>query len=262
MIYSKLEGTTSTKFKVGKNGIEFTYDKEGNQGLKIYTPKTNAIFELGVNDLEAAGNNDIPTAQAIVKYINETVLNLDLTNVQASLDSLGEVILAIGNDPNFFGNLTDILGSDYVDDNGAFVKDSNFPYIVNTGANEPIPVKGTISTRLTLGETTKVDRRMRNPDGSNYNRLSTTSTNDISNDPNIPILVTAATPVLRPTRKNKSSYIYDTVTGASEQISLDDIRALRPGVYTSNNGYIDLDEVNEKDYIFVHIDHAPNIGEE
>jgi hypothetical protein len=251
MIYKKLEGTTSTSFQIAKNGVEFTYDKDGTGGLKIYTPKTEALFELGASDLDAAARpNDIPTAQAIVTYINNEVLDLDLTTVQESLNSLGEVIAAIGNDPNFFGNLTNIIGDDYLTESGAL--SSTLPQTRDTNTNNL--VSGTISRRLTLGEQNRIDKKFRNSDGTSYNRLELTTDATI---PGTQIQTRSLKPSINRTyRNNKTTYVYDTTAGTSNQMSLEDIRAMRPGVYTSNDGMVDVTEVNEKDYIFVHIDHS------
>jgi hypothetical protein len=263
MIYSKLEGTTSKQFKLGKNGIQFQLRENDSNVLEIATPD-GGLFVIGLSEVfNEAGQvtqpNAIPTAFQIRDYVSNEVEKLvgeDFDQLSEALNSISELVAAIGNDPNFFGNLTNIIGSDYLTSGGAL--SSSIPNVRDTSTNTLVP--GTVSRRLTLGENNRVDKKFRNPDGTSYTRLSLTSSSTI---PGTNIQTVALKPEINKTyRNNKTTYVYDAVTEQSSQVSLDEIRAMRPGVYTSNDGLIDVSEVNEKDYIFVHIDHAPNIGEE
>jgi hypothetical protein len=247
MIYKKLEGTTSTSFQIAKNGVEFTYDKDGNGGLKIYTPKTNALFELGASDLDAATRpNDIPTAQAIVTYINTAVLDLDLENVQETLNSLGEVIAAIGNDPNFFGNLVEILGTDYVDD-GSLYMPTDIPDENNDGSGES--GKDGLLDASTIDKTASVSKRLSILEQQKSGkRLSVLRSITQTSDDN-------ANLTKRMFRDNHYMYVYEEVNQNGQtnyiqkKISLAELRKLRPGIYTGADGR----DLEDKDYVFTEI---------
>jgi hypothetical protein len=238
MIYKKLEGTTSRSFQIAKNGIEFSLL---NEGLHIYTPKTNAVFELGVDDLKLAGNNDIPNSKAIVDYINNEVLDFG-DSINDALNSLGEVIDAIGNDPDFFTNLVEILGTDYVD-NGVLAVPIDIPDLENDGSGD-IGKDGLLDAS-TLEKTASVSKRLsileKQKSGE---RLSLLRSFSQTSDDNANI-------TNKNLRDNHYLYLYEDKTGQviQKKISIQEIRKLRPGIYT---GAQDKD-LESKDYIFTEI---------
>jgi len=73
MIYNKLEGTTSQSFSIGKNGVSIANE---NGQLKVIVPVVggNDFYEfiIGVDELEV-DSKDIPSAEAIIAYIQETI---------------------------------------------------------------------------------------------------------------------------------------------------------------------------------------------
>jgi hypothetical protein len=75
MIYSRLEGTTSSSFKLGKGGI--TIFNENGQ-FKVIVPAigedVSYQFIIGIDEL-SSDSNDIPTAKAIASYIQNQIGN-------------------------------------------------------------------------------------------------------------------------------------------------------------------------------------------
>jgi hypothetical protein len=90
MIYSKLEGTTSQSFKLGKNGVSIA-----NEGglLKVLVPIIGSDdayeFIIGVNEVDP-NSKDIPSSEAIINYIQTQIggslegnyLDLNTTTLQ------------------------------------------------------------------------------------------------------------------------------------------------------------------------------------
>lgn len=87
MIYSKLDGTTSKKFKLGKNGVELQ-DEDGKLVIQEHNGPARAI---GITDIRIDGvENDIPTVDAVNTAINAkirtvTIEELNLLNVTGQL---------------------------------------------------------------------------------------------------------------------------------------------------------------------------------
>jgi hypothetical protein len=258
MIYSKLEGTTSKQFKVGKNGIQFQLNADNSNILEILTPN-GGMFTIGLADvyeydnvnntasLPVANNNAIPTAVQIKGYIEhevEKLLGSDFSELNELLNSLSELAAAIGNDPEFFSNIGRTFGLDYYDPiNNTRVMPSNIPDEDNDGSDvlgkdgllDPNAVdladRPTVSKRLSILEEQKSGQRL--------SRL-----NLISNDTN-----RYADKTYKDERTKQMLYIYEeTVDGKviQKKISLDELRKLRPGIYTGMNGK----DMEDNDYVF------------
>jgi len=62
MIYSKLDGTTSKKFKLGKNGVELQDDN----GKLAIQENDGPIRRIGISNIRIPDvENDIPTSNAV-----------------------------------------------------------------------------------------------------------------------------------------------------------------------------------------------------
>jgi hypothetical protein len=76
MIYNKLEGTTAQSFKLGKGGVSIA--NESGQ-LKVIVPVIGQDlayeFIIGVDEL-TENSKDIPSSEAIVTYIEDTIGNV------------------------------------------------------------------------------------------------------------------------------------------------------------------------------------------
>jgi hypothetical protein len=246
MIYSKLEGTTSKQFKLGKNGIQFQLKTDDPNVLEIATPN-GGIFTIGLTDIydddgifNPDRGNAIPTALQIKSYVEKEVQNLIGEDIDAALDSLSELAAAIGNDPLFFSNLVNVLGEDYID-NGTLTMPTDIPDASNDGSGLPGKngnlQNATISARLSILESMKSGDRLENL-GSINNTINYYSGSNTSED-----------------REDQIMYIYKKETGLSgisyvqKKISLKELRKLRPGVYTGAAGR----DLEGEDYVFTEI---------
>jgi hypothetical protein len=76
MIYNKLEGTTAQSFKLGKNGIVIS---NNNRELEVIIPTISGgeayRFLIGVDELNP-DSKDIPSASAVVQYIENEIGNV------------------------------------------------------------------------------------------------------------------------------------------------------------------------------------------
>jgi hypothetical protein len=263
MIYKKLEGTTSRSFQIAKNGIEFSLL---NEGLHIYTPKTNAVFELGVDEIETIFNDgsyqvqnglDIPNAHAVVDYINQTVLDLNFDGVQEALNSLGEIIQAIGNDQSFFTNLiTKVLGDDYYVDNANpdgfpdLATPTNIADFTDIGETD---VNGDPAVKIPAGEAT-ISRRLSILEGHKGGKRLSALQNVTSSLGKQRLDTTAGVTNLQ--RDNHLLYVYEKTDNGEfihKKISLKELRTLRPGVYTGSGNDLNNVELEKQDYFFEEI---------
>jgi hypothetical protein len=90
MIYNKLQGTTSTEFQIGKNGVSIA-NEAGL--LKVIVPIINSNdsyqFLIGVDEI-TPGSKNIPSGEAIIQFIEEEIgtilegsyLDLSTENIQ------------------------------------------------------------------------------------------------------------------------------------------------------------------------------------
>jgi hypothetical protein len=98
MIYSRLQGTSSQQFKIGKNGVTIGND---NGQLKIFVPSVNQNeayeFIIGLSEIDQSSNlKSIPNIEAVTDYITEQLetLNEDVQDaieaIETNLSSLQE----------------------------------------------------------------------------------------------------------------------------------------------------------------------------
>jgi hypothetical protein len=260
MIYSKLEGTTSKQFKLGKNGIQFQLRENDPNVLEIATPD-GGLFVIGLSEVfNEAGQvtqpNAIPTATQIKDYIADSIGDIiggDFSNLQTAiealedrvadiigddyenlgvmLNSIKELAEAIGNDPNFFTVITNRLS--LLD---APINTPN-PGRVSMLEQEVTAIKSDIS---------ELQIRTTNVENNKLDRLSSLTT------------TTSVSQYQKPERDAAQMYVeYPAVDGQPElrmKTSVSEIRALRPGVYTVNtDGDISNNDVLPNDYVFVNI---------
>lgn len=87
MIYSKLDGTTSKKFKLGKNGVEIQ-DQDGKLVIQEHNGPTRAV---GIADIRIPNVGDnIPTAAAVKTAVDSklrtvTIAEVDYLNVTGDI---------------------------------------------------------------------------------------------------------------------------------------------------------------------------------
>jgi hypothetical protein len=87
MIYSKLDGTTSKKFKLGKNGVEL----QDNGGKLVIEENDGTVRAVGVSDIRIDGVGDsIPTAQAVNNAVNAKIRTVTNSEVDF-LDVTGQI---------------------------------------------------------------------------------------------------------------------------------------------------------------------------
>jgi hypothetical protein len=313
MIYSKLEGTTSKQFKLGKNGIQFQLKTDDPNVLEIATPN-GGLFTIGLGDvvrLESGDEwydpststlytytnnawvntgviptaapsspvqgdkwyvdnklytykdstttyrtvpvsepslvpeNGIPTAFQIRDYVSREVEKLvgeDFEFLNEALNSISELVAAIGNDPDFFSNLVEILGTDYVN-NGSLYMPTDIPDENNDGSG--VSGKDGLLDASTVDKTASVSKRLsileKQKSGQRLSVLSsfnqTTDENSLLSSKNI--------------RDNHLLYVYEKNGNnvIQKKISLAELRKLRPGIYTGKNDK----DAEKNDYFFEEI---------
>jgi hypothetical protein len=329
MIYSKLEGTTSKQFKLGKNGIQFQLKTDDPNVLEIATPN-GGLFTIGLGDVlnievgdqwydvpngklytyilsqgvktwndgesisttpvnnpkegdiwfdvsdgklyfydepseslksktiptsepVLVSGNSLPTAVQITEYVStevEKLLGEDFEDLSEALNSVSELVNAIGGDAAFFSNLlTKILGDDYYTQSDGRLSiislDGEIPDYNNTGAvdsnGDPITGKNdkldnaTISKRLSILESQKSGKRL-DALGSVNQTTTQYSLRGIDDENKL-------------FRDNHLMYIYEDLGNGQvvqKKISLSELKKLRPGVYTESSGK----EILDNDYVF------------
>jgi hypothetical protein len=269
MIYSKLEGTTSKQFKLGKNGIQFQLRENDPNILEIATPD-GGLFVIGLSEVfNEAGQvtqpNAIPTATQIKDYIADSIGDIiggDFSNLQTAiealedrvadiigddyenlgvmLNSIKELAAAIGNDPNFFTNIVEIIGTGYVE-NGDLYMPTNIPDENNDGSE--LPGKDGFLDGSTTEKTASISKRLsileEHRTGQKLSRLSIIQNTSAAN----------ADIINKDKRSKQMVYVYEeTIDGkvVQKKISLDELRKLRPGIYTGISGK----DVENEDYVF------------
>jgi hypothetical protein len=96
MIYSKLQGTSSQQFKIGKNGVSIGSD---NGQLKVFIPAIsgNEAYEfiVGISEIsESSDIRSIPSISAVTEYITSQLQTLDediqdaISAIESSLSDL------------------------------------------------------------------------------------------------------------------------------------------------------------------------------
>jgi len=91
MIYSKIDGTTSQKFKVGKDGPVLESD---TGKLKITEGDSTTVHVIGVSDIRmdtARTSTDIPTGSAVHNAIDKKIRTVELGDLSALLQTTGEI---------------------------------------------------------------------------------------------------------------------------------------------------------------------------
>jgi len=90
MIYSKLDGTTSKKFKVGKGGPELAKELEGQLSV---TDGDGTKRVIGISDirLDPISANDIPTVASVQQEVNRKIRTVTSGSLLAYLDTVGEI---------------------------------------------------------------------------------------------------------------------------------------------------------------------------
>ena len=87
MIYSKLDGTTSKKFKLGKNGVEL----QDNGGKLVIEENNGTVRAVGIADIRIDGvGNNIPSADAVNNAINSKIRTVVASEVDY-LDDTGQL---------------------------------------------------------------------------------------------------------------------------------------------------------------------------
>jgi hypothetical protein len=89
MIYSRLQGTSSQQFKIGKNGVTIG---NANGQLKIFVPAVNSNeayeFIVGLSEItESSDLKSVPNIEAVTDYITEQLETLD-ENVQEAIEAI------------------------------------------------------------------------------------------------------------------------------------------------------------------------------
>ena len=86
MIYSKLDGTTSKKFKLGKNGVEIQ-DQDGKLVVQEHNGPARTV---GVSDIRTSPEDqtdNIPTVGAVTTAISEKIRTVTEVEKQNLINS-------------------------------------------------------------------------------------------------------------------------------------------------------------------------------
>lgn len=107
MFYNKLQGTTSSSFRLGKNGVNI----ETLQGGELRIVTKDYEFLLGKSEVEGlfegTGPRTVASWQVVENYIIEELEEVvgDLTGIDEALQQISGLAAAIDNDPDFYNNV-------------------------------------------------------------------------------------------------------------------------------------------------------------
>jgi hypothetical protein len=104
MFYNKLQGTTSSSFRLGKNGVNI----ETLQGGELRIVTKDYEFVLGKSEVEelfeGEGPRSIASWQVVENYIVNEIQGIvgDVTGVEEALQQISGIAAALDNDPDFY----------------------------------------------------------------------------------------------------------------------------------------------------------------
>jgi hypothetical protein len=155
MFYNKLQGTTSSSFKLGKNGVNI----ETLQGGELRIVTKDYEFILGNDEveglLEDGAERTIASWQVVQSYIIEQVSGItgDVSEVDELLQQISGIAAALDNDPDFYLHVLRLQDVDGGAVDGQIVKGTTtFEKNITLGGNIIAPENFIIDPRPATGD--------------------------------------------------------------------------------------------------------------